>query len=72
MLCDFQHPNEHGAKNGDDDEEPDEAKGFAHDGEDGVVDGFWEIAGGLNGITDANAEEPTGTDGKHGVFDVIG
>ncbi len=25
----------------------------------------------MDGVTDADAKEPTGTDGEHGVFDVI-
>ena len=62
---------EHGSEDEDNDEETDEAEGFTHDGEDGIVDGLGEIAGGLDGIADADAREATGADGEHGIVNMI-
>ena len=69
---DLKHLDEHDAKNKQNQEKADEAEGLAHDGEDGVIDRLGEIAGGLDGITDADAGETACTDGKHGVVDMVG
>ena len=72
MLGDFQHAKKQSRKYRHNGDEADKTEGFAHHGKDGVVDGFWEIAGSLDGVADADAKETAGADGEHGVFDVIG
>ncbi len=71
MAGDLEGAKKHGTEDGDNKKKPDKAESFAHDGKNGIVDRFWKIAGGLNGITNANTRKTTGTDGEHGVFDMI-
>ena len=68
----FEHLNEHDGEDEEYKKESDEAEGFTHDGEDGVVDGFGEVAGGLDGVADADAGETAGADGEHGVVNMVG
>lgn len=71
MFSDFEDTKKQGNKDGDDGKETEEAEGFAHDGKNGVVDGFGEIAGSLNRITDTDAKETANADGEHGVIDMV-
>lgn len=72
VVGDSQHSKKQSGKNGNDEAQTYKTEGFAHDCKDGVVDGLGEVAGGLDGIADTDAEKATHADGEHGVFDMIG
>ena len=71
MAGDFKRAREECAKHRNDKKKPDKTKSFAHDGKNRIVDGFWQIASGLDGITDAYASKAASADGQHSVFDMI-
>ena len=71
MVGNPQHTNQECAEDSNDQEKPNEAESFTHDGKDGIVDRLWEITSCLNGVANTDAEKAARANGKHGVLDMI-